>query len=42
MNIAYKNEITANEVNSIRSSIGFRQIHPEQVKAGLDGSAFID
>ena len=41
MNIRYTNEITADEVNSIRASVGFRQIHPEQVQAGLDGSAVI-
>jgi hypothetical protein len=41
MNITYTNTITADEVNSIRSSVGFRQIHPEQVKAGIDGSTVI-
>lgn len=41
MNITYTNTIKANEVNSIRASVGFRQIHPEQVKAGLNGSAVI-
>lgn len=39
--ITYNNEITADEVNYLRASIGFRQIHPEQVNAGLRGSAFI-
>lgn len=41
MNITYTNTITADEFNSIRASVGFRQIHPEQVKASLDGSAVI-
>lgn len=41
MNVTYINTITADEVNSIRESVGFRQIHPEQVKASLDGSAVI-
>lgn len=41
MNITYTHTITADEVNSIRASVGFRQIHPEQVKAGLDGSTII-
>lgn len=41
MSIIYKNSITADEINFLRASIGFRQILPEQIKAGLDGSAFI-
>ncbi len=41
MNLAYTNIITVDEVNAIRASVGFRQIHPEQVQAGLDGSALI-
>lgn len=41
MNITYTNKITADEVNSIRSSVGFRRIHPEQVQSSLDGSAII-
>jgi Acetyltransferases len=41
MNIIYKNIITADEVNSIRASVGFRKIHPEQVQAGLEGSSYI-
>jgi|SRR5690554_2173160 GNAT superfamily N-acetyltransferase len=41
MNISYSNSITANEVNFIRASIGFRQIHPEQINSGLDGSIVI-
>jgi hypothetical protein len=41
MDITYTNTITADEVNSIRASVGYRQIHPEQVKAGLDGSTVI-
>lgn len=41
MDITYKNSITADEVNSLRASIEFRQIDPEQLAAGLKGSAFI-
>ena len=41
MEIIYKNTIKAEEVNSIRASVGFRQIHPEQLQASLHGSAFI-
>lgn len=41
MTITYKNTITAEDVNAIRSSVGFRKIHPEQLQASLDGSAFI-
>ena len=40
MSITYKDTITADEVNFLRASVGFRQIDPEQIKAGLDGSAF--
>lgn len=39
MSIIYKDSITADEVNFLRASIGFRQIDPEQIRAGLDGSA---
>lgn len=41
MNITYKDCITADEVNFLRASIGFRQISPEQIKTGLGGSALI-
>lgn len=41
MNITYTNTITANEVNSICASVGFRKIHPEQVESGLDRSTVI-
>ena len=41
MSINYKECITADEVNFLRASIGFRQISYEQIKTGLDGSAFI-
>jgi Acetyltransferase (GNAT) family. len=33
--------LTAEEVNVLRASIGFRQIHPEQIQESLIGSAFI-
>lgn len=41
MGITYSNTITEENVNSIRASVGFRRIHPEQLQASLDGSAFI-
>lgn len=41
MSITYKNTISAEEVNFLRESAGFRQILPQQIKAGLDGSALI-
>lgn len=41
MSITYKNTILAEEVNLLRASIGFRQILPEQISAGLNGSALI-
>lgn len=41
MNITYKNTILAEEVNFLRASIGFRQILPEQIMAGLNGSTLI-
>ena len=41
MNITYTNTITVNEVNAIRKSMGWRQDNPEQLQAGLDGSALI-
>lgn len=33
MGIIYKNTILAEEVNFLRTSIGFRQIFPKQIKA---------
>lgn len=41
MSITYKNTISAEEVNFLRASVGFRQILPEQLNAGLNGSALI-
>ena len=41
MNITYVNEISAQEVNRLRSSIGFRKINLEQLNASLAGSAYI-
>ena len=40
MNITYVNEISAHEVNCLRSSIGFRKINLEQLNASLAGSAY--
>ncbi|MDE7289535.1 MAG: GNAT family N-acetyltransferase [Oscillospiraceae bacterium] len=41
MSITYKNTVSAEEVNFLRASVGFRQILPEQFNAGLNGSALI-
>ena len=41
MEITYKNTISAEEVNFLRKSVGFRQILPEQISNGFEGSAFI-
>lgn len=41
MKITYKNEITRENLNSIRAAVGFRRIHPDQLQASIDGSAFI-
>lgn len=41
MGIVYKNTITADEVNIIRKSMGWRQILIEQLQAGLDGSTLV-
>ena len=41
MSIIYKNAVSADEVNYLRASVGFRQILPEQINAGLNGSALI-
>ena len=41
MSITYKNSVSAEEVNFLRASVGFRQILPEQLNAGLNGSALI-
>ena len=40
MEIMYRSTINADEVNAIRKSMGWRQIHPEQQKANIDGYAF--
>ncbi|NLL49031.1 MAG: GNAT family N-acetyltransferase [Firmicutes bacterium] len=39
--LTYRTSITTAEVNSIRQSLGFRQIHPEQLRAGLVGSTYL-
>ncbi len=41
MSVSYKNTVTAESANLIRAAVGFRKIHPEQLRASLDGSAFI-
>ena len=41
MNITYVNEISAQEVNRLRSSIGFRKINLEQLNASLAGSDIV-
>lgn len=39
--MTYKNTVSAEEVNFLRAAVGFRQILPEQLNAGLNGSALI-
>ena len=41
MNITYKNTITADEVNAIRKSMGWRQNDPEQIQEGLEKDELI-
>lgn len=41
MGIVYANAITQENANAIRAAFGFRRIHPEQLQASLDGSAFV-
>lgn len=41
MEITYTNKITEENVNFIRAAVGFRRIHPKQLQASLEGSAFI-
>lgn len=38
MSITYKSSVTPDEMNVLRASIGFHQIAPEQLAAGLAGS----
>lgn len=39
--ISFKNSITPQEINSLRKSIGFRQIDEEQIQNGINGSSLI-
>lgn len=41
MDLIYTNTITADEVNAIRKSMGWRQNHPEQFQDSLNGSTLI-
>lgn len=41
INVIYKNTITVDEVNYLRTSVGFFRIHPEQVQASFNGSSLI-
>ena len=41
MALEYRNSITPEEVNLLRKGVGFRQIDPEQLSAGLKGSALV-
>ena len=41
MNITYKNTITADEVNAIRKSMGWRQQHPEQMQGEIGAAEFL-
>lgn len=38
MDIIYREDISPDEMNRLRASIGFRQIDPAQLSASLDGS----
>ena len=41
MNITYTNSISAEDCNKLRNSAGWPQMHPDQIKIGLENSAFI-
>ena len=41
MALEYRNSITPEDVNFLRKGVGFRQIDPEQLSAGLNGSALV-
>jgi len=41
MIITYKNTITVKDVNAIRKSMGWRQLHPEQMQANIDAYSYI-
>ena len=41
MALEYRNSITPEEVNLLRKAVGFRRIDPEQLSAGLNGSALV-
>lgn len=41
MNITYTNSITAADCNKLRNSAGWVQMHLDQIKNGLENSAFI-
>ena len=41
MNITFTNFVSVEDYALLRASAGWRAIHPEQAKAGIDGSAFV-
>ena len=41
MNITYTNTISAEDCNKLRNSAGWPQMHPDQIKTGLENSVFI-
>ena len=41
MNITYTNSVSVKDYTLLRASAGWRALHPEQAKAGIDGSAFL-
>lgn len=41
MSITYVYSMTADEFNHIRATVGFRQIHPEQAVAEMNGSTLV-
>ncbi|MDR1693554.1 MAG: GNAT family N-acetyltransferase [Oscillospiraceae bacterium] len=41
MGITYENNISAEDCAKLRASAGWREVHPDQLRAGLRSSAFI-
>ena len=41
MNITYVNTVSAEDCGNLRDSAGWPKMHPDQIKTGLENSAFI-
>ena len=41
MNITYTNTVSVEDCGELRNSAGWTQMHPDQMKTGLENSAFI-